>query len=218
MGKGPRSVTITRAPFYFPPLSSKVLPGGVGYVRLADFVLTRATLPDGTEILADLDRRLADLDAQGAQSLILDLRNNGGGSVQTADELLGRFLPETTRSVRESDERGHVTYELDGWSHARSTAAHGGADQWRLRFGVGDHGQRVARCASSPAGGTTHGGRARLVRAAAAAWRCWPAGRRGCRGDSARPTRLWTGRRHTGHRRRPAAHARRLSHRARSAD
>jgi carboxyl-terminal processing protease len=111
-GQGPRVVTITRGTFYFPPLSSKVLPGGVGYVRLSDFVLAGATLPDGSEVLADLDRRLADLDAQGAQGLILDLRNNGGGSVQTADELLGRFLPETARSVRESDERGHVTYEL----------------------------------------------------------------------------------------------------------
>jgi carboxyl-terminal processing protease len=119
-GQGPRIVTITRGPFYFPPLSSKVLPGGVGYLRLADFVLAGATLPDGTEVLADLDRRLADLDARGAQSLILDLRNNGGGSVQTADALLGRFLPETTRSVRESDERGHVTYELAaGHMHAR---------------------------------------------------------------------------------------------------
>jgi carboxyl-terminal processing protease len=119
-GNGPQVVAVTRAPYYFPPLESSMLPGGVGYLKLSDFVISGTTLPDGTEVLADLDQRLDDFDAQGAQGLILDLRNNGGGSVQTADEILGRFLPDTTRSVRESDERGHLTYELAGGrTHAR---------------------------------------------------------------------------------------------------
>jgi len=113
-GNGPQVVSVTRGAYYFPPLQSSMLPGGVGYLKLSDFVISGTTLPDGTEILADLDKSLDDLDAQGAQSLILDLRNNGGGSVQTADEILGRFLPETVRSVRESDQRGHLTYELAG--------------------------------------------------------------------------------------------------------
>ena len=119
-GDGLRTMTVTRGPYYFPPLESNVLPDGVGYLRLTDFVISGTRLPNGTEVLADLDRQLDDLDAQGAQSLILDLRNNGGGSVQTADEVLGRFLPETVRSVREYDERGHETFELaSGRLHAR---------------------------------------------------------------------------------------------------
>jgi carboxyl-terminal processing protease len=119
-GNGLQTVAITRGPYYFPPLVSSLLPGGVGYIRLSDFVISGTTLPNGTELLADLDQRLDDLDAQGAQSWILDLRNNGGGSVQTADEILGRFLPDTTRSVRESDERGHLTFEVAaGRLHAR---------------------------------------------------------------------------------------------------
>jgi carboxyl-terminal processing protease len=119
-GSGPQTVVVTRGPYYFPPLESRLLPGGVGYLRLSDFVISGTSLPNGTELLADLDQRLDDLDAQGAQSWILDLRNNGGGSVQTADELLGRFLPDDVRSVRESDERGHLTYELAaGRLHAR---------------------------------------------------------------------------------------------------
>jgi carboxyl-terminal processing protease len=111
-GNGPQSVTITRGPYYFPPLDSKLLPGNVGYLRLSDFVISGTNLPNGTELLSDLDQRLDQLEAQGAQGWILDLRNNGGGSVQTADELLGRFLPDNVRSVRESDDRGHLTYEL----------------------------------------------------------------------------------------------------------
>jgi carboxyl-terminal processing protease len=119
-GDGPRPVTVTLGPYYFPPLVSSMLPGGIGYLRLSDFVISGTTLPDGTELLSDLDRQLDDLDAQGAQGLILDLRNNGGGSVQTADEILGRFLPDTAPSVRESDERGHQTFELAaGRLHAR---------------------------------------------------------------------------------------------------
>ena len=116
----PMTLHVIRGPFYFPPLASSLLPGGVGYLQLSDFVISGTTLPNNTELLAELDRQLDALDAQGAQSLILDLRNNGGGSVQTADELLGRFLPDTVRSIRESDERGHESFDLAaGRIHAR---------------------------------------------------------------------------------------------------
>jgi len=113
-GNGPMTTTVTRGPCYFPPLESRVLPAGVGYLRLADFVISGTTLPNGTELLSDLDRRLDEFDAQGVHGLILDLRNNGGGSLQTTDELLGRFLPDTARSVHELDQRGHETFELAG--------------------------------------------------------------------------------------------------------
>ena len=109
-----QTLRVTRGAYYFPPLDSSLLPGGVGYLHLSDFVISGTTLPNNTELLADLDRRLDELDAQGAQSLILDLRNNGGGSVQTADELLGRFLPDNVRSVRQSDDRGHETFDIAG--------------------------------------------------------------------------------------------------------
>jgi carboxyl-terminal processing protease len=117
---GQVSVTVTRGPYYFPPLDSNLLPGKVGYLKLADFVISGTTLPNGTELLADLDQRLDNLDAQGAQAWILDLRNNGGGSVQTADEVLGRFLPDTVKALQESDQRGHLTFEIAGGRmHAR---------------------------------------------------------------------------------------------------
>jgi carboxyl-terminal processing protease len=119
-GSGPFTVTLTRRPFYLPPLKSSLLPNGIGYLRMASFVYPGTKLPDGSEILADLDNCLDDLDAQGAQSLILDLRNNGGGSLQTMHELLGRFLPDNVRTIRRSDERGHMTYDLvGGRPHAR---------------------------------------------------------------------------------------------------
>lgn len=122
-GNGPQSVSVTRGPYYFPPFEARVLPDGVGYLRLTDFVVPGTALPDGSELLADLDRALDDFDAQGVQGIVLDLRDNGGGSVQTADELLGRFLPETARSVYEADARGHQSYDVaSGRQHARQLA------------------------------------------------------------------------------------------------
>lgn len=109
---GRATLRVTRGTYYFPPLESRMVADGVGYIRLNDFVISGTTLPDGSEVLTDFDRRLDELDGQGARGLILDLRNNGGGSVQTADEILGRFLPDTARSIHEFDGRGHSTYEL----------------------------------------------------------------------------------------------------------
>ena len=79
-GTGPQTIPVTRGPYYFPPLESRMLPNGVGYVRLSDFVISGTMLPNGSEVLSDLDRRLDDLDANGAQSLIFDLRDNGGAA------------------------------------------------------------------------------------------------------------------------------------------
>lgn len=104
-----RDLALTRAPYYFPPLVSRMLPGSVGYLRVEHFVDAGAVLPDGSEFLTELDRRLDKLDGGGARALILDLRGNPGGSVTTASELLGRFLPEDTLTVVNADQRGHET-------------------------------------------------------------------------------------------------------------
>src|SRR5207244_2106099 len=37
-GSGPRTIDVTRGAYYFPPLDSRLLEGGVGYLRLTDFV------------------------------------------------------------------------------------------------------------------------------------------------------------------------------------
>ncbi|MBV9174051.1 MAG: PDZ domain-containing protein [Chloroflexi bacterium] len=119
-GNGRQEITVTRGNYYFPPLEARVLPDGTGYLRLTDFVVPGTQLPDGSDVLTDLDRALDDFDAQGVQDIVLDLRDNGGGSVQTADEILGRFLPETARSVYEHDQRGHESYDIaSGREHAR---------------------------------------------------------------------------------------------------
>jgi carboxyl-terminal processing protease len=105
-------IPIVSGPYYFPVLESRLLPGGTGYLRLDEFVAPFSPLPDGTIFLDDFDSRLDELDAQGATELILDLRGNQGGSVETALELLGRFLPEDTLVVDQRDDRGHESQAI----------------------------------------------------------------------------------------------------------
>ena len=98
--------------FPIPTSTSRLLAGGVGYLKLDAFSFKTALQENGLTILTDLDRQLDALDRQGARALILDLRDNGGGDLDTAAALLGRFLPEGTLTVRESDGVGHQITDM----------------------------------------------------------------------------------------------------------
>ena len=102
------SATVTRGNYYFPPLTSRMLPNQVGYVSLEHFPDAGLVLPDGTEITSDFDRQLNALSAAGATGIVLDLRGNGGGDTLAAEEILGRFLPPDSETVVRSDLRGHA--------------------------------------------------------------------------------------------------------------
>ena len=58
--------------------------GGIGYINYNQYVENSAK---------DVRRAFIDLKKQGMKSLVLDLRNNGGGSVQEALQILNMFIP-----------------------------------------------------------------------------------------------------------------------------
>src|SRR5438477_2287787 len=62
----------------------------IGYVRVVQF-----NEPTADELAKTLD----DLQKQGMQALILDLRNNPGGLLNSAVEVCGQFLPPNTKVV-----------------------------------------------------------------------------------------------------------------------
>jgi carboxyl-terminal processing protease len=78
-------VTIERAVIQLPTVrGTRILDGGVGYVQLTQF--GRQT---GQELLKELDK----LALQGMNGLVLDLRNNPGGLLDSAVEVSSIFLP-----------------------------------------------------------------------------------------------------------------------------
>jgi len=78
-----KDYAITRAQIEVASVSRKMLPGGVGYVRLRLF---------GAKTGAELSDALSSLEKAGARALILDLRNNGGGYINAAIDVCSNFV------------------------------------------------------------------------------------------------------------------------------
>lgn len=78
----PFNVSVTRANIHVISCTSKMY-GKVGYIRMRQF---------GAETAQELASELAKVKAKGATSLILDLRNNGGGFVQAAVGVGSQFI------------------------------------------------------------------------------------------------------------------------------
>lgn len=91
-------VTITRAKFYVPNLTSEQLEGNIGYIWYYTFQ------DKGSQ---QLDREIQKLIDGGAEGIIFDLRNNLGGVLTDAIEVSDLFLNEgiiTTVKGRYEDE------------------------------------------------------------------------------------------------------------------
>jgi hypothetical protein len=65
-------------------VKSNLLDGQVGYIRLSTFMGKSAE---------DFGAALDQLESQGAQSLVIDLRNNPGGLLNAAADIAGHFVP-----------------------------------------------------------------------------------------------------------------------------
>ena len=65
----------------------------LGVVRLPSFYVDYNNRKSGRRASADVKRAVSDLEDQGVQGIILDLRHNGGGSLTEAIDVAGLFLP-----------------------------------------------------------------------------------------------------------------------------
>jgi len=90
----PLEFDIVRAKIEVPSASGKMLANGIAYVQITTF---------GDRTLQELKETLKRLMAQDPRGLILDLRDNGGGYLQTAVEVVSQFQG-----------RGVVLYEQYG--------------------------------------------------------------------------------------------------------
>ncbi len=79
----PEDVVIVRGLIEVPYLDYEMLDGGIGYLNLYEF---------GNGVGTDIADALEDLDNQGLNGIILDLRSNPGGILQEAVNVASNFI------------------------------------------------------------------------------------------------------------------------------
>ena len=86
-GSGPRDITITREIITIPSVDGQILQEypDIAYIHLSMFNDNTGT---------ELGRYLNELRREGFRAIILDLRNNPGGSLHASIEVAGKFIPE----------------------------------------------------------------------------------------------------------------------------
>lgn len=83
-----------------------------------DFKAFRAGDPNYKSTTRDVKRLLSELKKEKVDGVVIDLRNNGGGSLQEATELTGLFIDQgPTVLVRNSDGRVDVLADEDGGTY-----------------------------------------------------------------------------------------------------
>lgn len=100
----PFDLTITRAKIVLHSVTSKMLDNNIAYVQLTSF---------GDKSTEELKSTLSDLMAKNPKGLILDLRNNGGGYLQTAVEVISQFVPKGTVLIERYGDGSEKKYEAE---------------------------------------------------------------------------------------------------------
>lgn len=78
-----REITITREAIRIPSLFYEMMPASIGYIRLTQF---------GQKATQDMENALIEMREKGMKALVLDLRDNGGGWLDTAVDICNKFL------------------------------------------------------------------------------------------------------------------------------
>jgi carboxyl-terminal processing protease len=87
-----------------PSVTSKMLDNGIAYVQISTF---------GDSTANDLHTQLADLMAQKPKGLILDLRDNGGGYLDTAVSVASEFIPNGVVVTEVSGDGTKQSYDVN---------------------------------------------------------------------------------------------------------
>lgn len=80
-----KSVTMTREKITQHSVEHRMLDGNIGYISISSFIETTGE---------DFSQVLKELEEDGAQGLVLDLRDNGGGLVDACVQVADEFLDE----------------------------------------------------------------------------------------------------------------------------
>lgn len=95
--KKEKTFEITRARVNTNPITIKLLENNIGYVNFPSF---------DTDSAKNFKEKIQELEKQGAKSLIIDLRNNGGGIVDECTEIADYFLEKGKIIMSTKDNKG----------------------------------------------------------------------------------------------------------------
>ncbi|MFL7871905.1 MAG: S41 family peptidase, partial [Anaerolineales bacterium] len=98
----PLDFTITREKIVVKSASGEMLENDIGYVQITTF---------GDKTTSELRATLKDLMAQNPKGLIIDLRNNGGGYLQTAVEVASEFIGDGVVLYEQYGDGQRTTYQ-----------------------------------------------------------------------------------------------------------
>lgn len=101
----PIEFTITRRKVEVPTIEYEMLDNKIGYIAISEF----------DEVTAEQFRQaLADLEKQGQKGLVIDIRNNPGGLLDTVVDMLDRMLPNGLIVYTEDKYGNRDEYKSDG--------------------------------------------------------------------------------------------------------
>ncbi len=100
----PVKSAVTLAMVSDPPINDKVMPDGIGYIKIDDFPKGRSE---------EVSNKLKALQKDGAKKIILDLRNSGGGDEQEGIETANLFLNHGTITYLQGQKYPKQTYNAD---------------------------------------------------------------------------------------------------------
>jgi carboxyl-terminal processing protease len=103
-GEEPFDVSIVRASIFVPSVESQVLDGGIGYIQLFTF---------GSDSSDEMHRALQSVLEQNPSGLIIDLRNNGGGYLDTAVNITSEFLSDGVVLYEDYSDGTRHTYDVE---------------------------------------------------------------------------------------------------------
>ena len=95
-------VEVERANIVVPSVESKMLDNQIAYIRLFTF---------GDDTSRDLRKAIKELKGQDPKGMILDLRNNGGGYLETAIDVASEFIPDGVIMYEEYGDGSRDIYE-----------------------------------------------------------------------------------------------------------
>lgn len=98
-GEEEKEFEITRKKVEIINVSSQMLDKGIGYINISSF--------DGTKLNEQFEKEYNSLKDQGATTLIVDVRNNGGGIVDEALEIADLFTEKDTTLLIEKNKDGN---------------------------------------------------------------------------------------------------------------